>query len=90
MAREISLDRTAERMTEGEGGLFRNLEEKVERLLQRYQTLKEERDGLAAALQAEKEKVLLLEKKLELLSDDREKVKTRIDHLLVRLKGIDF
>ena len=37
----------------------------------------------------EREKIARLEKKLELISQDREKVKTKIDQLLFRLKGID-
>jgi len=44
---------------------------------------------LAAALDGEREKVIQLEKKLKLLSQDREKVKTRIDQLLHRFKNID-
>jgi hypothetical protein len=38
----------------------------------------------------EKEKMIQLEKKLELLSQDREKVKMRLDQLLHRLKSVDI
>ncbi len=41
------------------------------------------------ALEEEKEKVTQLEKKMKLLSQDREKVKTRIDQLLHRFKNIE-
>jgi chaperonin cofactor prefoldin len=42
------------------------------------------------ALDQEREKGRSLGKRLETLSQDKEKVKTRIDQLLHRLKGIDF
>lgn len=91
MAGEISLDKRIERMVlEEERGLLGNLEEKVGHLLIKYQDLKKERDELAASLDVEREKMAELEKKLELLSQDREKIKARIDQLLHRLKGIEL
>ena len=91
MAEDISLDNETERgVLEEERGLLWNLEEKIEYLLIQYQELKKERDELANALGVEKEKIVRLEKKLELTSQDREKVKGRIDQLLLRLKGIDI
>jgi len=91
MAEDISLDNETERgVLEEERGLLWNLEEKIEYLLIQYQELKKERDELAIALGVEKEKIVRLEKKLELTSQDREKVKGRIDQLLLRLKGIDI
>jgi len=90
MAGEISLDKQTENMvSEEEQGLLGNLEEKVRHLLTRFHELKKERDHLAATLEVEKEKGIQLEKKLKLLSQDREKVKTRIDQLLHRFKNID-
>ena len=89
MTGEILLDERTEKMVpEDERGLLRDLEEKIGHLLVKYQKLKNERDELAIALDVENEKMIRLEKKLELLSQDREKVKTRIDHLLHRLKGV--
>ena len=73
-----------------EQGPLGNLEKKVSHLLRKYQELKKERDQLAAALDAEKTKIMRLEKKFELLSQVREKVKTRIDQLLHRLITIDI
>jgi chromosome segregation ATPase len=73
---------------EEERGLLGDLEEKIGYLLMKYQELKNERDELAAALGLEKEKMIRLERKLELFSQDKEKVKTRIDQLLHRLKGV--
>jgi chromosome segregation ATPase len=91
MTREILLDEQTEKMTpEDEQGLLRDLEEKIGYLLTKYQELKNERDGLAIELNIEKGKMIQLEKKLELLSQDREKVKTRIDQLLHRLKGVEI
>jgi len=66
------------------------LEEKIAYLLNRYQLLKKEKDELAAALESEREKARNLEKTLESLSQDKEKVKARIDQLLQRLKGIEI
>jgi DNA repair ATPase RecN len=76
-------------ISEEEQGLLWNLEEKVRHLLTKFHDLKKERDHLAATLEVEKEKVTQLEKKLKLLSQDREKVKTRIDQLLHRFKNMD-
>jgi DNA repair ATPase RecN len=88
---EISLEKSLEKIdSEEEKGLLGNLEEKVDHLLIKYQELKKERDELARALDIERGKMTGLEKKLELISQDREKVKLRIDHLLHRLKGIDL
>jgi chromosome segregation ATPase len=90
MAGEISLDKQTEKMgSEEEQGLLGNLEERVRHLLTKFHELRKEKDHLALALEEEKEKVVQLEKKLKLLSQDREKVKTRIDQLLHRFKNID-
>ena len=66
------------------------IEEMVGKLLAQYQEIKKERDELAVALNQERQKSMDLETKLEMLSLDKEKVKTRIDQLLYRLKGIDL
>ena len=73
---------------EGDLHLLKNLEEKVSDLLKAFQEIKRERDGLASALGMEKEKSIRLEKKLEFFSEEREKIKTKIDQLLHRLKGV--
>jgi DNA repair ATPase RecN len=90
MAGEISLDQQTEKVaSEEEQGLFGNLEEKIHHFLTKFRELKKERDHFAAALNVEKEKVIQLEKRMKLLSQDREKVKIRIDQLLHRFKSID-
>ena len=89
MAGEISLDKQTDMASEEEQGLLGNIEEKIGHLLEKFHDLRKERDNLLAALDVEKEKVIQLEKKLKLLSQDREKVKIRIDQLLHRFKSID-
>jgi uncharacterized protein YaaN involved in tellurite resistance len=91
MAGEILLEEKNKEITsEEERGPLRSLEEKVSFLLKKYQELKKERDQLIVSLDAEKTKMLRLEKRLDLLSQDREKVKARIDQLLHRLKSLDI
>ena len=90
MAGEILLDKQEENIRpDEEQGLLVNLEEKVYHLLTKFHEMKKDRDRLAAALDREREKVAQLEKKMKILSQDREKVKTRIDQLLHRFKSID-
>ncbi len=89
MAGEILLDKQTEMASEEQQGWFGTLEEKIRHLLAKFHELKKERDYLAAALDMERGKVVQLEKKLKLLSQDREKVKTRIDQLLHRFGNID-
>jgi chromosome segregation ATPase len=74
----------------GAQGFLVSLEEKVNLLLLEYRKARKTREELVVALKHEKERADRLEKKLELLSEDRDKVKTRIDQLLHRLKGFDL
>lgn len=90
MAGEILLNRkTEEVVSEEEPGSFETLEEKVSDLLTEFQNIKKERDTLVSALNAEKERLIRMEKKLEILSQEREKIKLRIDQILHRLKRIE-
>lgn len=91
MTEEISLQNQADpMMPEEEKTFLGNLEEKVGHLLIKYQELMKERDALSAALNVEREAKIRLERKMELLSMDRDKVRGRIDQLLHRLKSIDI
>ncbi len=91
MAEEITLkDESEKTMPEEERNLFGALEEKIGYLLTKYQELMREKDKLAAEVDAEREKGIRLEKRMELLSQDRENVKTRIDQLLHRLRSVDL
>jgi chromosome segregation ATPase len=90
MEAEILLDRKGEDpVSEEDPGLLKTLDEKVGDLLKEFQILQRERDNLAHALNAEKARLIRMEKKLEILSQERERIKTRIDQLLQRLKGIE-
>ncbi len=77
-------------MEEEDRGALGRLEEMVGMLLLKYQELKKEKDELAITLNQERDKGRQLEAQMEILSHDKEKVKTRIDQLLHRLKGIDL
>ena len=94
MQRTLSLDKelkeAEEVVQEEDRGALGKIEEMVGKLLTQYQELKGERDAILASLEEERERGRRLEEKLEILSQDKEKVKTRIDQLLHRLKGIDF
>ena len=91
MDEEITLkDQSEKTMPEEERNLFGALEEKIGHLLTKYQELMREKDKMAAEVDAEREKRIRLEKRMELLSQDRENVKTRIDQLLHRLRSVDL
>ncbi len=91
MAEEITLNGQSEKTKlEEERNLFGALEEKIGHLLTKYQELMREKDKLAAEVDTEREKGIRLEKRMELLSQDRENVKTRIDQLLHRLRSVDL
>ena len=91
MEGEIVLENSiGESATEGESRPFGHLEETVKHLLIRYHEILKENEELARSLRLESERNDRLEKKLEILSGDREKVKTRIDQLLLQLKVLDI
>jgi hypothetical protein len=94
MQRTLSLEKelqgTEETVQEEDRSALSKIEEMVGKLLIKYQELKKERDEIMASLEEEREKGRELEKKFEVLSQDKERVKTRIDQLLHRLKGIDL
>jgi chromosome segregation ATPase len=90
MEAEILLNqRREEPEPEEEPGSLKTLEEKVNDLLKEFQRLRRERDSLIIALSAEKERSFRIEKRVEILSREREKIKSRVDQLLHRLKGIE-
>ena len=89
MEGEILLKRKVEDTdSEVDSTPLKNLEEKVSDLLKAFQEIKKERDALVSALGMEKEKSTRLEKKLEFFSQERDKIKLRLDQLLQRLKGV--
>ena len=91
MTEEISSkNQSVKTVPEEEKNLFGALEEKIGDLLTKCQELMREKDKLAAEVDVEREKRIRLEKRMELLSQDRENVKTRIDQLLHRLRSVDL
>ena len=90
MEGEISLRKEAEEsVSSEEPSPLGKLETAVCLLLARYQAVLKENEELARALHLEREQNGRLERKLELLSEDRERVKSRIDQLLHQLKKTD-
>ncbi len=89
MAGEILLETDASQGPPKEGRWLDLLEKKISHLLASYEAAVRERDELAQSLLRERERAEQLEKKLQLLCQDREKVKGRIDQLLQRLNGFD-
>ncbi len=75
---------------EEEGRPFDSLEDAVKRLLIHHHEMLKKNEEFARALRLERERNDRLERKLEVLSVDREKVKTRIDQLLLQLKVLDI
>jgi hypothetical protein len=75
---------------EDESRPFDPLEEAVKRLLNRHRETLKKNEELARALRLETERNDGLEQRLKVLSVDREKVKTRIDQLLLQLKVLDI
>lgn len=91
MSEDISLKKIPEKtIPEEEKSLFGDLEEKIDQLLRKYQELLAEKERLVAEVDAEREKRIRLEKRMEILSQDRENVKARIDQILHRLRSADL
>jgi hypothetical protein len=91
MEGEIILEKGIDQVVEeSDSRPLGRLEEAVKHLLIRYHEILEENEALARASRQEKERNDRLEKKMQMLSVDREKVKTRIDQLLLQLKVLDI
>lgn len=91
MTNEQSMEKIQEKpVPEEERRLFGVLEEKIDHLLRKYQELLKEKNEIAAELDRERERRIQLEKRMEILSQDRETIKVRIDQLLNRLRSIDL
>jgi hypothetical protein len=90
MEGEITLEKSAGPLAVEEGSRpLDSLEEAVKRLLSRHHEALKKNEELIRALRLERERNDRLEQKLEVLTVDREKVKTRVDQLLLRLKVLD-
>ena len=67
---------------------FTVLEEKLNKILEGYTTLKEEREKLVAQMQGNEEEVEKLRNEVTTLKNERSEVRERIERLIKRLEGI--
>jgi len=67
---------------------FEVLEERLNKILEGYTTLKEEREKFISQMQEKEKEVEKLKEELYALKNDRAEVRTRIDRLIERLEGI--
>ena len=67
---------------------FTVLEEKLNKILEGYTTLKEEREKLISQMQANEEEVEKLRNEATNLKNERSEVRERIERLIKRLEGI--
>ena len=73
---------------ENEIGQFAVLEEKLNKILEGYTTLKEEREKLITQMHVNEEEVEKLRKEITTLKNERSEVRVRIERLIERLEGI--
>ena len=86
----LLIEKTVRDMKAQEEEPFNALEQRIKLLLSCYQEILKENEALLQTLLHERERAEQLEKRLEILSQDREKVKVRIDQLLLRLKNLEI
>jgi predicted nucleic acid-binding Zn-ribbon protein len=67
---------------------FAVLEEKLNKILEGYTTLKEEREKLISRMHANEEEVETLRNEVSILKNERSEVRARIERLIERLEGI--
>ena len=73
---------------ESEVTQFAVLEEKLNKILEGYTTLKEEREKLISRMHANEEEVEKLRNEVSILKNERSEVRARIERLIKRLEGI--
>lgn len=66
---------------------LRLLEERIEKILQGYLRLKEERDRLLELLKERDEEIAGLRKEVEVLKGERHEVRSRVERLIERLQA---
>ena len=69
--------------------LFNNLEEKLESILRKYESLKEANGALQSSLAAKDQALKEAEAALDKVSQEREVIRQRIDKILKRLEILD-
>jgi predicted nucleic acid-binding Zn-ribbon protein len=67
---------------------FAVLEERLNKILEGYTTLKEEREKLISQMHKNDEEVKELRKEVTTLKNERSEVRVRIERLIKRLEGI--
>jgi chromosome segregation ATPase len=69
-------------------GQFEILEGRLNKILEGYTTLKEEREKLISQMKEREKDVEKLKEELYALKNERSEVRTRIERLIKRLEGI--
>jgi predicted nucleic acid-binding Zn-ribbon protein len=69
-------------------GQFEILEGRLNKILEGYTTLKEEREKLSSQMKEKEKEVEKLKEELYALNNERSEVRTRIERLIKRLEGI--
>jgi uncharacterized coiled-coil DUF342 family protein len=69
---------------------FKTLEEKIIKLMERYNSLKKERDELINGLREKDENIRVLNEKIDMLKNEREEIYKKVESLLARLEDINF
>ena len=67
---------------------FAVLEERLNKILEGYSTLKEEREKLISQMHVNEEEVEKLREEISTLKNERLEVRARIERLIERLEGI--
>jgi predicted nucleic acid-binding Zn-ribbon protein len=67
---------------------FAVLEDRLNKILEGYTTLKEEREKLISQMHVNEEEVEKLREEIATLKNERSEVRTRIERLIERLEGI--
>ena len=73
---------------DNEDANFAVLEERINKILEGYTTLKEEREGLISQVKAKEAEVEKLREEIYALRNERLEARTRIQRLIERLEGI--
>jgi len=68
--------------------LFDTLEQRLDRILEGYTTVKEEREKVVSELCAKEEEVARLREEISLLKSEKSQVRNRIARLIERLEKI--
>lgn len=69
---------------------FDILEEKVNKLVEKYTQLKNEKDKFADDLQQKDKQILDLQEKVRSLEEEKEIIKNRLDKIITNLENISF